>query len=179
MLPYLKSWLLCAFDTTLLFFDSFLVMTEHLTFFVFFSVLLRNPGLILCVPFQLLTLICNTFKKCWFLSVGNSFQRPQSGTSLVVQWLRIHLIMQGTRVWSLVPEDSTATEQLSLGTTLLSPCALEPTHHDWRKPAHSSKDPGQPQINKSIFFTKDHSLDANYYIASRPFQCRDEKKYSF
>ena len=28
-------------------------------------------------------------------------------TSLVIQWLRIHLVMQGTPVWSLVPEDST------------------------------------------------------------------------
>ena len=28
-------------------------------------------------------------------------------TSLVVQWLRIHLPMQGTRVQSLVQEDST------------------------------------------------------------------------
>ena len=30
-----------------------------------------------------------------------------SGVSLVVQWLRIHLPMQGTRVQSLVWEDST------------------------------------------------------------------------
>ena len=29
------------------------------------------------------------------------------GTSLVVQWLRVHLLMQGTRVQSLVQEDST------------------------------------------------------------------------
>ena len=30
-----------------------------------------------------------------------------SGTSLVVQWLRIHLPMQGTRVRVLVQEDAT------------------------------------------------------------------------
>ena len=29
------------------------------------------------------------------------------GTSQVIQWLRIHLPMQGTQVWSLVQEDST------------------------------------------------------------------------
>ena len=29
------------------------------------------------------------------------------GTSLVAQWLRIHLPMQGTRVWALVREDPT------------------------------------------------------------------------
>ena len=31
-------------------------------------------------------------------------QRSESGTSLVVQWLRIHLSMQGTRVRSLLGE---------------------------------------------------------------------------
>ena len=44
------------------------------------------------------------------------------GTSLVVQWLRIHLPMQGTRVWSLVREDSTwrgATKPVS---TTSQPC---------------------------------------------------------
>ena len=29
------------------------------------------------------------------------------GTSLVVQWLRVHLLMQGTQVQSLILEDST------------------------------------------------------------------------
>ena len=35
------------------------------------------------------------------------YQRLKVGTSLVAQWLRIHLPMQGTRVQSLVWEDST------------------------------------------------------------------------
>ena len=34
----------------------------------------------------------------------NSLKHSLPGTSLVVQWLRIHLSMQGTRVWSLVRE---------------------------------------------------------------------------
>ena len=38
-------------------------------------------------------------------------------TSLVVQWLRIYLSMQGTRVQSLVQEDSTCHGELSLCTT--------------------------------------------------------------
>ena len=37
----------------------------------------------------------------------------QEGSSLVVQWLRICLPMQGTLVRSLVWEDSTAMEELS------------------------------------------------------------------
>ena len=48
----------------------------------------------------ILNVICypasfKTFKSLWF------------GTSLVAQWLRIHLPMQGTQVWSLVWEDPT------------------------------------------------------------------------
>ena len=37
--------------------------------------------------------------------------------SLVVQWLRIHLLMQGTQIRSLVQEDPQAVEQLSLWAT--------------------------------------------------------------
>ena len=44
-----------------------------------------------------------------------------SRTSLVVQWLRIHLPMQGTRGRSLVWEDPHAEEQLS-------PCTTTPEH---------------------------------------------------
>ena len=33
--------------------------------------------------------------------------RQKNGTSLVVQWLGIHLPMQGTQIWSLVQEDAT------------------------------------------------------------------------
>ena len=39
-----------------------------------------------------------------FQLAGELSSRRQKGTSLVVQWLRIHLPMQGTRVWSLVWE---------------------------------------------------------------------------
>ena len=37
-------------------------------------------------------------------------KRKEAGTSLVVQWLRIHPPIQGTRVQSLVWEDSTYCE---------------------------------------------------------------------
>ena len=42
-----------------------------------------------------------------FLSLG---KKIMSGTSLVAQWLRIHLPMQGTRVQALVREDLTCHE---------------------------------------------------------------------
>ena len=54
--------------------------------------------------------------------------------SLVVQWLRIRLPMQGTRVWALVREDPTC-----LGTTKpvshnYWACALEPTSYNYWSP---------------------------------------------
>ena len=45
------------------------------------------------------------------------------GTSLLVQWIRIRLPMQGTWVQSLVQEDSTCNEQLSPGTTTTEPAS--------------------------------------------------------
>ena len=43
------------------------------------------------------------------------------GASLVAQWLRIHLPVQGTQVQALVLEDPTCVEQLSLCTTTTEP----------------------------------------------------------
>ncbi|XP_049558229.1 hepatocyte nuclear factor 1-beta isoform X3 [Orcinus orca] len=37
----------------------------------------------------------------------NLWKEVDSGTSLMAQWLRIRLLMQGTQVWALVPEDPT------------------------------------------------------------------------
>ena len=50
----------------------------------------------------------------------------QEGSSLVVWWLRIRLPMQGTRVQSLVWEDSTAMEELNLLAVTTEPTHLEP-----------------------------------------------------
>ena len=47
--------------------------------------------------------------------------RRWGGTSLVVQWLRIRLPMQGTRVWALVQEIPHAVEQLSPCATTTKP----------------------------------------------------------
>ena len=46
--------------------------------------------------------------------------------SLVVQWLRICLPMQGTRVQALVREDPTCTEQLSPCATTTEPVLWSP-----------------------------------------------------
>ena len=83
--------------------------------------------------------------------------------SLGVQWFRICLPVQGTRVRSLVREDSTGRGATNLSTTPAevqepqSPCSVtkslgtemraQPTSPNYRKDC-SSKDPAQPKINK-------------------------------
>ena len=72
----------------------------------------------------------------------NSMEVPQktrvAKTSLVAQWLRIRLPMQGTWVLALVREIPHAAEQLSLCTTTTEPAfyslratTTEPTCHNY------------------------------------------------
>ena len=70
-----------------------------------------------------------------------------TGTSLVVQWLRICLSMQGTQGGSLVQEDATclrSTKPRAL--QLRSLCVLEPTLHN--RKSHHSETP-TPQLGKA------------------------------
>ena len=72
--------------------------------------------------------------KVW-LRKGKKKQRNQSGTSLVAQWLRICLPMQGTRVWALVREDPTCRGATKPVCHNYWACALEPKCHNyWEKP---------------------------------------------
>ena len=94
------------------------------------------------------------------------------GASLVAQWLRVCLPMQGTRVQALVREDPTcrgAARPMSHNYWVCASgaCALQrerlrqwearapwwrvaPARCNWRKPSHRNEDPTQPKINKSI-----------------------------
>ena len=54
-----------------------------------------------------------------------------SGTSLVVQWLRIHLPMQGTQVWALVWEDPTYRGATKPVRHNYWACALQPVSHNY------------------------------------------------
>ena len=61
---------------------------------------------------------------------NNNTTNQGGGTSLVVQWIRIRLPMQGTRVQSLVREDTTcrrATKPARLQLLSLCPAAREAT----------------------------------------------------
>ena len=65
---------------------------------------------------------------------GNAFSlsplRMMFGTSLVVQWLRIGLPIQGTWVWALVQEDPTCHGATKHMCHNYWACALEPTSHN-------------------------------------------------
>ena len=69
------------------------------------------------------------------------FQKTLNGASLVVQWLRIHLPIQGIWVWSVVQEDTTCCGATKPVCHNYWACALEPRNCDKRnyhneKPAH-------------------------------------------
>ena len=57
------------------------------------------------------------------------------GTSLVAQWLRIHLPMQGTRVRALVREDPTCRGATKPARHNYWACALEPVSHNYWSPS--------------------------------------------
>ena len=92
-----------------------------------------------------------------------------SGTSLLVQWLKIHLPMQGTQVGSLVQEDPTRSEApkpVSRKYWAEAPQLLKPAHLRVHAPqqekpareAHAPKlksSPYSPQLGKSICLNKD------------------------
>ena len=62
----------------------------------------------------------------WDLSL-----RCHSRASLVAQWLRIHLPMQGTQVWALVREDPTCCGATKPICHNYWACALEPASHNY------------------------------------------------
>ena len=60
-----------------------------------------------------------------------SLLKKDFGASLVVQWLRICLPMQGTWVWSLVWEDPTCRGATKPVCHNYWACSLEPTSHNY------------------------------------------------
>ena len=68
---------------------------------------------------------------CCRHKILSKFKRLGMGTSVVAQWLRIHLPMQGTRVWALVREDPTCREATKPVRHNYWACALEPARHNY------------------------------------------------
>ena len=65
--------------------------------------------------------------------------------SLVVQWLRIHLPMQETRVWALVREDPTCRGTTKPVCHNYWACALEPTSHNYWRPRATTTEAHAPR----------------------------------
>lgn len=61
-------------------------------------------------------------------------------TSLVVQWKRICLPMQGTRVQFLIWEDSTCHRTANLGSTTTEPVLQNKSSHYSEKSEHHNKE---------------------------------------
>ena len=62
------------------------------------------------------------------------YKNEHGGASLVAQWLRIHLPMQGTRVRALVREDPTCRGATKPVHHNYRACALEPVCHNYWSP---------------------------------------------
>ena len=75
----------------------------------------------------------------------NCKSKPQRGTSLVAQWLRIRLPMQGTRVRSLVQEDPTCHRATKPVHHNYWACALEPTNHNYWSPRAATTEARTPR----------------------------------
>ena len=100
-------------------------------------------------------------RKAWFPAQFCilSEQRTLNGTSLVVQRLRIRLLVQGTRVWSLVQEDPTcirASKSVSQTTEPMCPKAHTLKHEKppqweaWPLQLERSPPPYSPQLKKAL-----------------------------
>ena len=86
-----------------------------------------------------------TWKQPRFPSVGKWINKLWQGASLVAQWLRICLLMQGTRVRALVWEDPTCRGATRPWATTTEPARLEPVLHNKRgrdseRPAHRDEE---------------------------------------
>ena len=81
------------------------------------------------VHFELLLTVHRYLLTILKVSFHNSKKRQ--GTSLVAQWIRIHLPMQGTRVRAMVQEDPTCRGATRPVGHNYWACALEPTSHNY------------------------------------------------
>ena len=105
-------------------------------------------------------------------SLIKNYEEFQDSTSLVVQWVRVCLPMQGTRIWLLVWEDPNFSWQLSSCPTTTEPVLQSPgsetrentavrsPHTNQRVAPHllyhvgSNEDLAQPKRNKIIYIYK-------------------------
>ena len=104
-----------------------------LLYFYMKNTLIFSPGKTNWSPFESvhskskISKKCAVFSKMWLFDFGILWMTDKLGTFLVVQWIGIHLPMQGTWVQSLVQEGFTchrATKPMCHN--YWSPCSLGP-----------------------------------------------------
>ena len=85
------------------------------------------------ISYSMSHLMMNSYSLCMPEKVFTSplFLKYITGASLVAQWLRIHLPMQGTQVRALVREDPTCLRATKPMRHSYWACALEPTSHNY------------------------------------------------
>ena len=74
---------------------------------------------------------CREWEMRWHRSKQMFSYKKKLWASLVAQWLRIHLLMQGTRVWALVQEDPTCRGATKPVSHNYWACALKPASHNY------------------------------------------------
>ena len=79
------------------------------------------------------------------LSKMRTYYKPITGASLVAQWLRIHLPVQGTWVRALVREDPTCCRATKPVRHNYWACALEPMSHNYWSPCATTTEARVPR----------------------------------
>ena len=102
---------------------------------------------LLLFPSNSSSLWCGLFTVFWFS--GRSFRKlwfkTLLGTSLVAQWLRICLPVQGTGVRALVREDPTRHRAAKPVCHNYWACAVEPTSHNYWSPCATTTEARAPR----------------------------------
>ena len=110
-----------------------LLVSYFLCFWKLFYIAVLAPCYLSCKYFflDLITLFKHIF---WYPHIKTLKQKrvkEAPRASLVAQWLRIHLPMQGTRVRALVREDPTCRRATKPVRHSYWACALEPASHNY------------------------------------------------
>ena len=116
-------------------FQNFILMKIYLSYYFFFKTVEKKPnthlpGCNMC-PFPEHTSLENNNRGFALFSIWNKNFQKKLGTSLVAQWLRIHLPMQGTRVLSLAREHPICRWATKPVCHNYSACTLEPKSHNY------------------------------------------------
>ena len=103
-----------------------------------------------------------------------------SGSSLVSQWIRIHLPMQGTRVWTLVLEDPTYRAATKPVHPNFWACTLEPLSHNQRAYVLQLLDPVRlslcSTVRRATAKRRPHTTTQRSLFSPQPGKAREQQR---